>query len=770
MTNILDTSLQERQSRIDNAKEYLEQTRKIFEEFGSTELKASHARFPELLNALESNEVRLVVIGEFSRGKSSLVNALLNVNLLRSAQEATTAINTFVRALPTDRSEQFIRIHFQDGRPVQDVAWTDDKVLERWGTELDEAHADVRKQIDFIEIFHKHPLLSNGLTLIDTPGLQSVVAHHEIITRKAIAGAHIALWVQSTSQLGGNATEWDFLSDTIRQNFRKFITVVNMWDAVLEPTDAQEQAKEVRVREQEKMERIKRNFRKHLESQPAHEIEALTDSDHLMGVSALWALSNDPAKQQRSGIEKLARRLAEMLSSGEAMEQIYRKPLQQLTHIQEQLARTIQDEQQLLASDKSLSERQRELEIFEKDIQILSQESAQVTVQSREEHDRAGRHFSESVQRQLVAPLTDLKSEIEIQVTERYVGALIKRREKITLPEELHEQYKSTTQDVSLAWERQKRELAKALEGLRTDYASQMAKHAGTMRGEMAKIDIEIPSLDVGFTLDFSSIEDYHRDAIQLQDLVSKHQKELDQLESDISTVAPNQAKLEIARQAVSRAERTLEQVGQQPAPITRSRSRLVSEGGLYSDDKYRQETYEDSSNVDAWLSELAERKKVLDEKEKWMLAVAAEEERKTGLRISKELMQKRYEKELADLQRKQSKLESKIRQDQDQLIHDTTLRLIRSTAGQLEQRIRYLQEHVSGAIEKIFNDQLELLKQCVEEQCLEPLNAKRLQRQEVQILLHTSQEEIAQRKVRLSKAKQDVADLQKITLHALEA
>jgi predicted GTPase len=125
MTTILAQSLKQRQSRIDHAKAYLDNTRELFEEFGSTELKTSHARFPELLDALNANEVRLVVIGEFSRGKSSLVNALLGIPLLRSAQQATTAINTFIRCLPENRSEPFILVHYQGEKPTEEIALTD---------------------------------------------------------------------------------------------------------------------------------------------------------------------------------------------------------------------------------------------------------------------------------------------------------------------------------------------------------------------------------------------------------------------------------------------------------------------------------------------------------------------------------------------------------------------------------------------------------------------------------------------------------------------
>jgi len=81
MSNIIDESLTYRQGKIDEAKGYLTRTCEVFEQFGSTELKTVSKNLDGILNALDANDVRLVVLGEFSRGKSSLVNALLGIQL-----------------------------------------------------------------------------------------------------------------------------------------------------------------------------------------------------------------------------------------------------------------------------------------------------------------------------------------------------------------------------------------------------------------------------------------------------------------------------------------------------------------------------------------------------------------------------------------------------------------------------------------------------------------------------------------------------------------
>ena len=74
MSNIIDESLTYRQGKIDEAKGYLTRTCEVFEQFGSTELKTVSKNLDGILNALDANDVRLVVLGVFSRGKSSLNN------------------------------------------------------------------------------------------------------------------------------------------------------------------------------------------------------------------------------------------------------------------------------------------------------------------------------------------------------------------------------------------------------------------------------------------------------------------------------------------------------------------------------------------------------------------------------------------------------------------------------------------------------------------------------------------------------------------------
>ncbi len=428
MSDVLSRELQHYQEKIKNVEKYLQETQRVFQQFGQKELKNIASTFEDIEKSLNSEgEIKLVVIGEFSRGKSTLINALLNIRLLIAAQESTTAINTFVRKLPEGEDQPYIRIHRQDSH--EDIGWDKDEVLELWSTELDISNKKEREKVDYIEAFTaNNPLLNQGLVLIDTPGLQSINAHHQSITERAINEAHIAIWVQSVQQLGGNATEWKFLSNTVQKNFNKFITVINMWDSVIDPQDDRDLRVDVAEREAKKYQIVKDNFHKHLSHLDESKIAQIIDDKNLIGVSAKWAL--DKNKIAQSNIDKLTQRIAEMLSTGEAADEVYKKPLNNLINIQQDLIESMKEEISLLNSDQSLEERKRESDMLDNEIKMLNLELETTNKNAKGEHNRAAEHLVKELENQLIQPLEALKLEIDGQVTNHYIKKELCTRQK----------------------------------------------------------------------------------------------------------------------------------------------------------------------------------------------------------------------------------------------------------------------------------------------------------------------------------------------------
>jgi GTPase SAR1 family protein len=774
MTDALSTSLADRQFRVQRAKACLARTQELFDAFGSAELKTAHARFDQLQQSLDSNRVRLVVVGEFSRGKSALLNALLGIDLLHVAKEATTAANTFLSTLPSGRDEPFIKVSYVGGRAPEEISFTDVQALKRWGTELERTHKADRELVRCIEIFLRHELLDKGLDLIDTPGFESIFAHHEEITRDAIAQAHVALWVQGTEQLGGSASEWKFLSTTLRRNFGKFITVVNKWDEVLEPKDAHEQQLGEAERNAKKLAIVQENFAKVLGAGYAEELARLTNSENLFGVSAHWAKDPDPERRRRSNIDRLAQRIADLLASGEAEEQIVLKPLKQIGEIQDKLTDHIESALVQLASDKSAEERKQELTELEQGIREMEQDARQVTDDSRVEHERAARILTERVRQELLAPLTRLRDSIEDQVTETYIRRMVaKGVRQIGLPEELGQQFEAVATGLDKTWQAQKAQMRETFNGLRASYLQAMEKHARRIESGLGQMNIRLPELNIQLDFDFSALEEHRRRTEQLHANMEELEERIETLNTEIASKSGGEQRLLQAEADLQRYQRQLDNLGPPPPPRIYDDRRKVSNWGsgfFWLRATYQTVTCTDTSQLRAWEQQKKDVGDTILTKEVALERVREEEFIRTGQRLSLEAARKKAEKLVAKLEKQAREAEQAAQQDREALIADTLNQLRRNTLGRLSESIAAIETYLSDNLRKVFDEQSKLLADCVREQMLEPLNAKRTQMEEVEALLRQGQADIAKRREALEGAQRQLAEVQEQTRHAQTA
>ena len=789
--DLLTQSFDERQREIGIAKAYVARTQELFEAFGSAELKTSHARFPELLNALESNDVRLVVLGEFSRGKSYLLNSLLGIEVLPTATQTTTAINTFLKALPKGETERHILVHWQDKkRPPQRVEWIEDDALERWGTELDTEHKKVREEVDHIDLFFNHPLLDKGLVLVDTPGLQTIAEGHEAITRKAIAEAHIALFVQATDQLGGNQTEWDFMEGTLKSNFQKFITVINKWDLVLEPKDKKARERGEAKNVEMSLQTVKDNFARVLKDVPNSEAELamLTDENHLMGVSAEWAQSDDINKRNRSGIDRLTARIVSMVASGEAMQQILRKPLQQLSAVQAQLVERIEAQLKEINSTDSLEVRRREFELQESKIKQLQADADYETLHSSTDHDRLADETAKEVRKELIQPMKQLKVEVEDKVTESYVRKMLDKAlqnsssPQIGLPLELDKELKCVQEQVGKSWEVQKAAMKTKLADLRAGYLEKMQKHAKGFDAKLGSKTIEMPNFAVDLEFDFSDLQAHQKQLAGLEEGLDNAERKKSEIEDLLAQgKLTEQQAMEATKKAQKEADRARHQIdslGSPPSPRTyqtteyQSRS-SISGFGLRDRLFGKKEvsvTRTDDSAGEAWRENRDTLKSELKSKKQIEERLQKEAEAKTGQRMQAEIASKRAQQEAEKQENKLREAQKKQKELEKNMVAETVKKLRGKTLQQLDQAIDALDIYATETVKATFTEQAHLLKAAIDETLLEPLSAEIAQKQAIQKLLQEGEAAIQAKRASLEQGLQDITEVQRMTQARLQA
>jgi GTP-binding protein EngB required for normal cell division len=138
------------------------------------------SRYGTALTALQERLVeqrlQVAVLGQFKRGKSTFLNALLGEALLPTGVVPLTAIATFIRwaAAPA------VRVSYLDDRvPEEQSAAGPGEIqgqLSRFVTE--EGNSRNRLKVAWVDVFYPAPILRYGIVLIDTPGVGSTLRHN----------------------------------------------------------------------------------------------------------------------------------------------------------------------------------------------------------------------------------------------------------------------------------------------------------------------------------------------------------------------------------------------------------------------------------------------------------------------------------------------------------------------------------------------------------------------------------------------------------------
>jgi Dynamin family len=155
---------------------------------------------------LRRPDLHALVIGEFKKGKSTLVNAILNARLCPVSDEVATVVPTIVRHGDEPAAEVVAQDDTTDTTAT--TAATPPVEPARWAIGLDEipawaserGNADNARGIRAVEIRVPRQLLRSGLALVDTPGVGGLQSVHGAATMAALGLAEVVIFVTDASQ------------------------------------------------------------------------------------------------------------------------------------------------------------------------------------------------------------------------------------------------------------------------------------------------------------------------------------------------------------------------------------------------------------------------------------------------------------------------------------------------------------------------------------------------------------------------------------------
>ncbi|MBS4912852.1 MAG: dynamin family protein [Veillonella sp.] len=308
-----------------------------------------HANFVEDLDVLsgsmDNDFYRVVVLGEFKRGKSTFVNALLGQSILPTDVLPETAVITNLLYADEPRLQVVYKNRTVENRDLS---------MEAMNEFSARADKDYVQSIDYIKVGYPLGLLKPKICLVDTPGVADLDDSRSDITYAYLPMANAVIFVlDANTPL--TKTEKDFIEQHILPlGISDILFIVNKYDFVDEEED----------------EDFLDDLRRRIEQAfSVNEDNAKLKKFTILPLSALMAVKgqegNNDRLVQESGILQVREALQSMLETSvvEKRKEIYYKRL--LANTLQQVHRSIEKDEQL--TQGSLEE----LEAFNSKLQQL---------------------------------------------------------------------------------------------------------------------------------------------------------------------------------------------------------------------------------------------------------------------------------------------------------------------------------------------------------------------------------------------------------------
>ena len=137
----------------------------------------------------------LAVLGQFKRGKSTLLNALTGEPILPVGVVPLTAVPTFLQYGEAAK----VSVRYKDDRPADEFTGSSATERSTWlaGFVTEKGNPENKLGVAEVQVVLPAPILSGGVILIDTPGIGSTFRHNTMATLNFLQQCDAALFLVS---------------------------------------------------------------------------------------------------------------------------------------------------------------------------------------------------------------------------------------------------------------------------------------------------------------------------------------------------------------------------------------------------------------------------------------------------------------------------------------------------------------------------------------------------------------------------------------------
>lgn len=381
---------------------------------------------------LEENKFSIVVVGEFSAGKSTLLNAMMGRRMLPSFTQETTATVNFLRGKNEAPNNEPGIVYYNDGS-YEVLPNTELETITKFVSTKGE---DVASTVNHLDVYLDSEFLKDGVMLVDSPGLNGVAEGHKEITENQIKQSNASIFMFDATR-PGSKTDFETLGN-LRENVNKIFIVLNKIDMIKE--DEEETVESV-------IEGVKKNYKKMFPD--------VTEEPEIYPVSAGTALSNrKKGINEDKYLDKFESALFEFMSSDKKYVEQLRSPIKQVDSF-------------LSASIQELNENKEVLEA-KTDSDEIHQKIAKLTEEI--EIDRStNRDAQREIANKLNIVFKDVTNTLRVDV-EKYIESSLQRLEDYedteALEDYVSEFESSFTRKLKSITENSKEELQSSIEDI----------------------------------------------------------------------------------------------------------------------------------------------------------------------------------------------------------------------------------------------------------------------------------------------------------------
>lgn len=210
----------------DKLRSFLKQVAPTFETYGKKSIVS------EIDKAIITTEDSATVLfcGEFKRGKSSLVNAIIGTELCPTDIGIATSVVTTIKYGAVKKAVRYYGnlLENADSLKSEEIEWEDiDKYTMGDVLEIDNTI--------LVELSYPSPFLKNGITIIDTPGIGGLDPRHAILTHMALPKADVIVFVTDAGE-PLTQSELEFYESKVLSCGKRNVVLVNKSDILTADT------------------------------------------------------------------------------------------------------------------------------------------------------------------------------------------------------------------------------------------------------------------------------------------------------------------------------------------------------------------------------------------------------------------------------------------------------------------------------------------------------------------------------------------------------